>query len=60
MRETNRRRHIEIILGRAMAACRYPVAAWHRFSFKWRVVTVAAYVAASYLVTLGVLFALEI
>ena len=59
MRET-KRRHIEILLGRAMAACRYPVAAGHRFSLKWRVVTVAAYVAASFLVTLGVLFALEI
>ena len=49
----------EVLLGRAFAACRYPVAAWHRFSTKWRVVTVAAYVAASYVVTLGVLFALE-
>jgi hypothetical protein len=48
-----------ILLGRAFAACRYPVTAWHRFSAKWRVVTVAAYVAASYLVTLGVLFALD-
>jgi hypothetical protein len=57
MRETNRRH--EILLGRAMAACRYPVAAWHRFSVKWRVVTVAAYVGASYVVTLGVLFAID-
>jgi hypothetical protein len=57
MRLTNQR--TEVLLGRAMAACRYPVAAWHRFSVKWRVVTVAAYAAAGYVTTLAVLFALE-
>jgi hypothetical protein len=57
MRLTNQR--TEVLLGRAFAACRYPVAAWHRFSFKWRVVTVAAYAAAGYVTTLAVLFAFK-
>jgi hypothetical protein len=57
MFDTNYR--MEILLGRALAACRYPVAAWHRFSLTWRVVTVTAYAAASYVTVLGVLFALE-
>ncbi len=57
MREKNRR--IEVILGQTLAACRYPVAAWHRFSIRWRVVTLAAYAGASYVTVLGVLFALE-
>ena len=57
MRLTNK--PMEVLFGRAFAACRHPVAAWHRFSTKWRVVTVAAYVAASYAITLGVLFALD-
>ena len=47
----------EVLVGRALAACRYPVSAWHRFSFKWRVVTLGAYVTAGYVITLGVLFA---
>jgi hypothetical protein len=49
----------DVLLGRAFAACRYPVAAWHRFSVKWRIVTVAAYAAAGYVTTLALLFALK-
>jgi hypothetical protein len=49
----------EVLLGRSFAACRYPVAAWHRFSVKWRIVTVAAYATAGYVTTLAVLFAFK-
>ena len=57
MRETNHQ--MEVLLGQTLAACRHPVAAWRRFSVRWRIVTVAAYAAAGYVTTLGVLFALE-
>lgn len=57
MRKSNRR--VEVLLGQGLAACRYPIAAWHRFSVKWRVATVAAYAVAGYVTTLCVLFALK-
>jgi hypothetical protein len=57
MRGTNH--EMEVLLGQAFAACRYPVAAWRRFSIRWRVVTLAAYAAAGYVTTLGVLFAFD-
>ena len=50
---------MEVLFGRAFAACRHPVAAWHRFSIKWRVVTLTAYAAMGYVTMLVVLFALE-
>jgi hypothetical protein len=57
MRETTSR--TEVRLGRALAACRYPIVAWHCFSIKWRVVTLSMYAAAGYVATLAVLFALK-
>ena len=57
MFKTNHR--VEVILGRTLAACRYPVTAWGRFSIKWRVAMVTAYAAASYVTVLGVLLALD-
>jgi hypothetical protein len=57
MRETNRQ--MEVLLGRACAACLHPVAAWRQFSIKWRVVTVTAYATAGYVATFVALFALE-
>jgi len=50
---------MEVLLGQAFAACRYPVAAWRRFSIRWRVLTLTAYAAAGYVTTLGVLFAFD-
>jgi hypothetical protein len=57
MRQNNHR--LEVLLGQSLAACRHPIAAWHRFSIKWRVVTLTAYAAAGYVTTLGLLLVLE-
>ena len=52
-------RPVEVLVGRAFAACFHPVVAWRRYSTKWRLVTVAAYTAASYVTCFGVLYALD-
>jgi len=52
-------RPVEVLVGRAIAACVHPVISWRRYSTKWRVVTVTAYTAASYVTCLGVLYALD-
>ena len=57
MRRPNR--DTAVLLGQAFAACRHPVAAWRRFSIRWRVVTLTAYATAGYVTVLGALFALD-
>jgi hypothetical protein len=46
----------EILIGRALAMCAHPHAAWHR-SVRGRIVVVVGYAAASYAVVLATLFA---
>lgn len=48
----------EILIGRALAMCAHPYAAWHR-STRGRVVVVFGYAAASYAVVLATLFAIH-
>ena len=48
----------EIVIGRALAMCAHPYAAWRR-SVRGRVVVVIGYIAASYAVVLATLFALH-
>jgi hypothetical protein len=48
----------EILLGRALAACAHPIAAWRFYSVSWRLWILTAYAAAGYVIVLGALFAL--
>jgi hypothetical protein len=48
----------EIMLGRALAACVHPFAAWRLYSTSWRLWILTAYAAAGYVIGLGVLFVL--
>jgi hypothetical protein len=48
----------EVTLGRALAYAAHPLLGWRRLSRRRRAVLVAAYGAASYAVTLGVLLML--
>jgi hypothetical protein len=43
---------LEVLVGRAMAMCAHPYAAWRSHSTKGRAVVVVAYIAASYFVVL--------
>jgi hypothetical protein len=43
---------VEIFLGRSLAMCAHPVAAWPRARLRARLVIVAGYVAAGYVTTL--------
>jgi hypothetical protein len=45
----------EIVIGRSLAICAHPVAAWHTQSVRYRCVLVGGYVGAGYLLTLAVL-----
>lgn len=47
---------LAVVLGRTAAACAHPIAAW-RASLSWRVLAIAGYSAASYLIVLSALFA---
>ena len=47
-----------VILGRMAAACVHPLAAW-RVSMSWRVLALAAYSAAGYVIVLSALLVLS-
>jgi hypothetical protein len=49
---------IDLLIGRALAWCVHPTAAWRRLPARGRVLLVAAYVGASYTTVLTLLFAL--
>lgn len=53
------RSHLEILSGRALAACVHPFAAWQRFSMSWKLWIVAAYLAAGYVIVLSLLVMLR-
>jgi hypothetical protein len=46
---------LDLMIGRALAWCVHPVAAWQRLPARGRVLLVAAYVSASYTTVLTVL-----
>jgi hypothetical protein len=46
----------EIVLGRTLAACIHPFAAWRLLSTSWRLLMLAAYAATSYVTVLAALF----
>ena len=48
---------IEILVGRALAMCFHPYAAWRAHSSKGRACVVLAYFVGSYVVALGLLLA---
>jgi hypothetical protein len=50
----------EAIVGRTVAACAHPLAAWQVLSSPWRLLVLLTYGSVSYLVVLGSLLALEI
>jgi hypothetical protein len=50
---------VELMLGRTMAACAHPLAAWRLLPPSWRAVMVTTYAAASYLVVLTTLLILR-
>jgi hypothetical protein len=45
----------EIVLGRTLAACAHPFAAWRLLSTSWRLVMLAAYAATGYVTVLAAL-----
>jgi hypothetical protein len=47
----------DIVIGRTLACCVHPSAAWRRLSGSGRALIVGSYLAASYLAVLTVLFA---
>jgi hypothetical protein len=49
---------LEIAIGRGLALCLHPTAAWRIVSTRGRVLLVAAYVGAGYLAVLGSLLVL--
>jgi hypothetical protein len=49
---------LDLLIGRALAWCVHPVAAWQRLPARGRVLLVAAYVSASYATVLTLLFSL--
>lgn len=46
----------DIVIGRTLACCAHPAAAWRRLSLSGRVLIVAAYFAVGYFAVLAVLF----
>ena len=50
---------VELMVGRTMAACAHPFAAWQVLSRSWRAVMVTTYAAASYLMVLTTLLILR-
>jgi hypothetical protein len=49
---------LEILIGRSLAMCAHPYAAWRSHSMKRRLLVLFAYGAASYVIMLGTLLAL--
>jgi hypothetical protein len=49
---------LEILIGRSLAMCAHPYAAWQSHSMKKRMLVLFAYGAASYAIMLGTLLAL--
>ena len=49
---------LEILIGRSLAMCAHPYAAWRSHSTKGRLLVLFAYGAASYVIMLGALLAL--
>ena len=47
---------LDLRIGRALACCVYPSASWRRLPASGRVLLVAAYVSASYVTVLTLLF----
>jgi len=47
---------LDLLIGRVLAWCVHPVAAWQRLPARGRVLLVAAYVSASYSTVLTLLF----
>jgi len=45
----------EILLGRVLAVCVHPFAAWTLLSTSWRLVILTAFAAAGYVIVLGTL-----
>lgn len=50
---------VAIVLGRTVAGCVHPVAAWGRFSTIWRSLMLTAYAAAGYVIVLSLLLFLK-
>ena len=46
----------EAILGRTVAACAHPLAAWRVLPTSWKMAVLTVYVGISYLTVLGALF----
>jgi hypothetical protein len=49
---------VAVLIGRSLALCAHPYAAWRTYSTRGRLAVLCAYVAASYAVMLGALFVL--
>jgi hypothetical protein len=47
---------LDLLIGRALAWCVHPAAAWHLLPARGRALLVAAYVSASYMAVLTLLF----
>ena len=47
---------IEVVIGRSLACCVHPSVSWRRLPASGRVLLVAAYVSASYVAVLTLLF----
>jgi hypothetical protein len=47
---------LDLLIGRALAWCVHPAAAWRRLPARGRALLVAAYVSASYMTVLTLLF----
>ena len=46
---------LEVLIGRSLAMCAHPYAAWRLHSTKGRALVLVAYMAASYVIVLGAL-----
>jgi hypothetical protein len=47
---------LDLLIGRGLAWCAHPAAAWRRLPARGRALLVAAYVSASYMAVLTLLF----
>ena len=50
---------VAIVVGRTLAGCIHPFAAWRLFSTTWRSLMLTAYAAAGYVIVLSVLLFLK-
>jgi hypothetical protein len=55
---TSKLPQLEILIGRSLAICVHPYAAWQSHSMRKRMLVLFAYGAASYAIMLGTLLAL--